>query len=409
MKITSFKIILLVLYCSFPFKTLIAQDNYRPGYIITNSNDTIKGLISKLNINTFTKCLFKKSVTDKSTEYLPGDIAAYRFNDDGKYFISKVTVTPDGNKAYFLEYLIKGKANIYYMRDNVDHYYIETDNNKILELSEPDTKIEKKDGTTYIKPSSYKGKLKFMLAGCPEIYAEIENTKLFAPELIKLAKDYHLKVCNSESCIVFEKKANPVKAHIGFFTGLSLNSFNFVDVRYSNFGLGALLGCKLELENMFFSNEQSSLQVELVLQKYSKYTFSNDQTEYNYFTPTYYEGTYIKNFDINTLALKIPVLYKYMFSFDKIRPYAGAGITNQFILSQNSNLDINHFKEAYGNSIPFYHFGFIGCFGSKYMLKNNHNVFLELNFEITQNVNFNGFVNLKVANNNFSLLAGYTL
>ena len=214
---------------------LQAQENFQPGYIITNSNDTILGFITKLENESFNKCEFKKAYNQKVTTYLAGQIRAYRFENDGKFFITKKIPVISGDSVRFLEYLIKGKANIYFMRDNTDHYYIETENNPILELSEPLTLFEKMDGGAYIKPSSYRGKLKFMLADCPELYPEIEGTKLFAPELIKLAKDYHLKICNTEQCVVFEKKISKVKVHYGFTAGFTFNTFIFQDVGFTDF------------------------------------------------------------------------------------------------------------------------------------------------------------------------------
>lgn len=133
MKYTFSKLFILLLFCFISIVNLVAQENFKPGYIITNSNDTIKGFISQLNKDAFTKCSFKKNLNEKSIDYLPGEIFAYRFQNDGKYFITKETTLSSGNKTIFLEYLIKGKANIYFMRDNVDHYFIETDNVKMIE------------------------------------------------------------------------------------------------------------------------------------------------------------------------------------------------------------------------------------------------------------------------------------
>jgi hypothetical protein len=101
---------------------LQAQENFQPGYIITNSNDTILGFITKLENESFNKCEFKKAYNQKVTTYLAGQIRAYRFENDGKFFITKKIPVISGDSVRFLEYLIKGKANIYFMRDNTDHY-----------------------------------------------------------------------------------------------------------------------------------------------------------------------------------------------------------------------------------------------------------------------------------------------
>jgi hypothetical protein len=220
-----------------------------------------------VNIDAYLRCSFKKEMNEKATDYLPGEILAYRFTDNGKFFISKETPTESGSKPFFLEYLIKGKANIYFMRDNVDHYYIETENNKIIELSDPLTIIENKDGLRYIKPASFIGKLKYVLANCPDLYPEIEKTKLFAPELIKLAKDYHLKICNSEQCIIFERKIKPLKIHTVIVAGVSLDKFGS-SVDYS---FGGVIGANFEFENLFFSAEQSTLKIGTLIQMNSIY------------------------------------------------------------------------------------------------------------------------------------------
>ncbi len=85
-----FKSIFLVsfLLCMFPFGFVAAQLDFRPGYTITNSNDTIKGVLLYKDFNTSKICKFRKGMDDNTTDYSPSDIHAFRF-DDGKYYISK--------------------------------------------------------------------------------------------------------------------------------------------------------------------------------------------------------------------------------------------------------------------------------------------------------------------------------
>ena len=101
------------------------QENYKPGYIITNSHDTIKGYILSVNINPYKECRFKKNIKDKPKVFFPDQIYAYRYNENGRFYISKDTPEQNDTTKYFLEFMIQGKANIYMMTDITDHFYIQ--------------------------------------------------------------------------------------------------------------------------------------------------------------------------------------------------------------------------------------------------------------------------------------------
>lgn len=68
---------------------LNGQTNFRPGYVITNSNDTLQGLIdNKGDVKNAKNCEFKESADAKVKEFKPFGIKGFRFKDD-KYFVSK--------------------------------------------------------------------------------------------------------------------------------------------------------------------------------------------------------------------------------------------------------------------------------------------------------------------------------
>jgi hypothetical protein len=69
MKSTKLIIISILVSCFFCITSLKAEDKYRSGFIITNSNDTVRGFIQQYNVNAYTKCNFKKSIDGNTTEY----------------------------------------------------------------------------------------------------------------------------------------------------------------------------------------------------------------------------------------------------------------------------------------------------------------------------------------------------
>lgn len=191
-----------IVFIFFAFLTQ-AQTVFRPEYIIDLKNDTLIGDIDYRGDELMGKrCVFKSKSTGVITEFSPSDIAAYRFNDD-RFFIAK-----DINaKKVFLEFLIKGKVNIYYLRDGVgEHFFIDKLGEKMEELPFKE-EIVYNDGA-YLKTSNiHKSILKKYMKDAVGFQTRIN--KLEKPEhgeLISLAKDYHNQVCKDESCIIYKKK-----------------------------------------------------------------------------------------------------------------------------------------------------------------------------------------------------------
>ena len=64
-----------------------AQVNPKPGFIITNHGDTIRGNIDfRTNEKLSKQCEFWANGGNEDTTYKPGDIEGFRFDNGGKYF-----------------------------------------------------------------------------------------------------------------------------------------------------------------------------------------------------------------------------------------------------------------------------------------------------------------------------------
>jgi len=189
---------------------LNAQTDFRPGYVIRAIGDTLLGEIDYRGDKLMGYLCKFKSSENLINDYTPNDIHGYRFIDS-KYFVSKkINGTP-----VFLEYLIKGKVNIYYLRiDNGDHYYIEKDDIELTELPY-DEVIKTVDGKDYLyKSKKHVGLLSVYMQDAPDLQNRINNMgKPDHQNLTKLAEDYHNEVCDGEKCIVFEKKQPLIKVN----------------------------------------------------------------------------------------------------------------------------------------------------------------------------------------------------
>jgi len=380
---------------------LKAEGLYRPGCIITLSNDTVKGYLQYRQINAYTKCRFKKTEKDKYIEYKPEEIQGYLFEGERKFFISKNTPLENGEKKLFLQYLIKGKANIYFMSDDMEHYYIETEKTGLLELSQRPQLTTRDDGYTVYKTELYVGKLKIALDDCPEIYDLIDKSALNPKSLINVAKEYHNKVCNTEQCIIFERQVKPAKVIFTPMAGITFNKFKF-GKSYTDYSFSQVIGCKISLENSILSREYIAIQTGMFLQRYGSYSIHHFNTGYS----TMPAGT-IFNSSINTLAIKVPIIFTYTLTNTKLKPFIGGGVINILTFSDNRDFTVrvNNYYKA--DKFSLYQLGLSALSGIKYSINPHHDLVLDINYEYTVGTQTEDGTNA-LKNNNFSVLMGYT-
>jgi hypothetical protein len=285
-----------------------------------------------------------------------------------------------------MEFLIKGKVNVYYLRDDFgDRYFVEKETSEIVELTEP-IKTIYIDEKRYIKPLIYKGKLISILSDCSDINSEIKNTQLNHISLIKLANNYHDKVCKTENCIVFERQAKTKKQY-SLMLGYSVNQLNFGSKLISNYGNSLQIGFSIDFNNLILSNERLGLNINFLIERDTKYTLRKFDKNDSYNEKiTYYGKTYninsnegiflVTKLDVNidVIALKIPILFTYTYNLNKIDFYCGFGISNKFVLKQNNAFRYDEYYDAYGKSINSIFAGLTGSLGIKYKLNDSHSI-----------------------------------
>jgi len=231
-----FRLNLLLLFF-FCIPDLIAQTDFRPGYVITNENDTLKGMIDYRGDSRNSQiCVYKENETSASKEYLPGKIKGYRFLES-KYYVSKNILVEGVKKDLFLEFLVNGIANLYYYREFNDnpHYFIEKRDGQLFELKNTEGLIEKNFVHYSHEKKEYIGLLKYAFADCPQLFETIDNTTLDTKSLVNITKKYHNYVCNDEKCIIYEKRLPVIKLRFAPYLSMNATSFNFINSNHLNY------------------------------------------------------------------------------------------------------------------------------------------------------------------------------
>jgi hypothetical protein len=319
---------------------------FKEGYIITKTNDTIFGLIKYEGalINS-RSCTFKKDNNSIDYMYTPEDISAFRFLKS-KYYVSRYINIHNSYKKVFLEWLIKGKASIlsYPISISSMQYYLVMDDDSLIELMNT---IETKyiDNVKYIKEKhEYIGTLNmnFQDAG---LQTKIMSTKYNNNSLINITKSYHNKVCKDENCTVFEDENRKVNYNIGFEI-LSINSTPTINSTYIDQNLITIkvpeaantvrtvgFGISSNFSNLPLIPPNFSVQLNIgyysLIYKYSLSTNA-------YHSYVGYDGYYVVK--INSLrdtifsynAIRIPINIRYSFLFKWIQPYVSLGFSTLF-------------------------------------------------------------------------------
>lgn len=209
-----------------------AQINPKPGYIVTLANDTIQGYIDyRSALQNASHCFFQANGENNYKEYLPKDIKAYRFTDNGKYYISFKFVNEKGENHRFLEFLVKGKINLYYLPGaNENHYCFENESGELTWVEVPERTNEVTDASERRKERNSSLRPLFKIfENSTSIKEKLVKEKLSKNNLIKLTKEYHYEKSNNakEECIQFEYSTNKeqtVTIEWYINTGISLNS-----------------------------------------------------------------------------------------------------------------------------------------------------------------------------------------
>ncbi|MEI6061544.1 MAG: hypothetical protein WCR72_12605 [Bacteroidota bacterium] len=198
-----------------------AQTNFRDGYILVSESDTLFGKIdNKDYFQNSEYCDFRQVNSNSVVRYYPGRIYGYRFMD-GKYYVSEKIILGQKQTELFMEYLIKGRLNIFYYQDRnfVPHYYASKDSVSLQELKYDEGVKEAGGVQVFYQEKQYTGILNYLTSDCPAIKADI--SKLNEPgqeNLITIAKKYHNLTCTSEKCIIYDKKI-PRKLLLGICAG----------------------------------------------------------------------------------------------------------------------------------------------------------------------------------------------
>jgi len=380
--------IFLALFLTVWITETFAQTNYQPGFYISTGNDTVYGEIdNRGDLKNGEVCNFRSALDAREIHFAPGDIKAYRFTE-GKYYVSREFEIDGEKQAVFAEYLVNGISSLYYFRSaKGDHYFLETANGEVNELTNDDIIVEQ-NGTYYKRKSNrYIGQLKSSFSDAPELGKKIDHAQFTHKSLISLTSEYHDYVCDGEQCIIYAKSPPAVRIAVGPIIGLTSSGLHFGDyLSYNDYAytrsMDLLLGFKISI-SMPRLSEKLSIYFQSEFNK--SYFFGYTVDDRFSATTTY------KDLHVHLTTLKGLFGLQYTYPKGKIRPTMSLGPMFSF----NLDADFKHVdetvsetavftRESHYNPLLDENYGAYICLGADWNVSGKHHIELGLRYHFTK-------------------------
>jgi len=274
---------------------LHAQTDFRPGYVIKENEDTLFGKIDYRGDYLMSKlCKFKPKFSNTIINYYPGDVKEFRFINS-KCYVSR---TLESGRKVFLEYLIKGKLNVYYYRDEDfnDYYLVDKEGFPLKTIPYREGIRFTEDGTrVYFQSTIHIGLLNAYTQDANDFKLQAEKIK--SPDhnnLIKFAKNYHEIICKDENCIIFENDLSIIKTSVEFIYGITIFNQKYSNnLRTNEFGSYIYIWMPRASEKLYFKTGLQFCQLNYEDDNYIFYRFPL-QISYQHFYkkigPKFYLG-----------------------------------------------------------------------------------------------------------------------
>ena len=346
--------LLFIIYLFLISIQVLAQREFKPGYIITKGNDTIFGFIdNKSAMASLRTCLFKKSLGHEVKSYTAEDINGYRF-DNGRYFISYRLLGIDSSKSIFYEYLIKGRLEIFRAKDqNSITLYAKKDSTIIVLDNNERQYTDEYNGLYLTRSNKYIGQLLYLTSDQPILNNEIQKfSVLSSKNLIKLSKKYHQLSCPDQTCIEYAKSAKSIWLKLGLSATYGI-PYLYLDSYGIPYPIGAYIN-KWDFTNHYFY--KIGLPIELNFKDFnrklslllhpglSKTHLASD------FSWSEFSSIYRNKIEFDFVSLHIPISVKYSFNSAswKVWPNLGLGIQSSLLINPKASF---YFMRNFGGSI----------------------------------------------------------
>ncbi len=348
------KIKLTIFLATIAISFASAQNDFRKGFIVTNIQDTVQGLVAyRSNLRNYESCIFRKEANTR--EYLPPEIIGFGFHDD-QFFSSQIV------QNAFVEVLVKGDISLYKFREK----YLLKKDTATFELKSDLEEIEVDGKIGYKEKSGWRGVLTYLISDCLTNSNRLTAAiKLDEKPLTKLIVRYN--DCKQADFTEFKTSKPWTKIDLGISIGLvrsvikntsESGTFRYLDKSYNS--LDPTIGLLLSISSPRLA-ERLSFQSEVYVMTSSYSSLVTINESIDEFHDTYIELT----------TLSVPLSIKYTYLRDNYGFYFQAGMNYDYHLNSSTKLlseqitgnVVNTFPERTAFEVNKKQLGFFGGAG----------------------------------------------
>ncbi len=282
---------------------------------------------------------------------------------------------------FFLECLVDGVVNLYYMCEGMNETYFIEDDERMYELSN-ETRIVEVGLKKYEKKSNqYKAGLTLAFQNNPELRQRIQTAPFKYDALVNLTKDYHDLVCDGEACIDYTKQV--VNSH--WIEPYASIGYSMMKIHHSK---DATTAMEYGLGMLFRSTHRKlspSWNVALGLAVHAA-AFEGD-----FDTPDLFNYKGRNRIELQQIIVKVPMLLSYQFSQEKLTSSLHFGYVNNFIVASKTDMELVKLDAFTGEEtaavydsesrVPVYNFGLTLGYGLNYKWTDKGSWHAALNYE----------------------------
>jgi hypothetical protein len=308
---------------------LLAQAKSKPGFVILNSNDTIRGIISFINEGKIGEEL-RVSLNEKTIDLKPNEVLGVGIDGD-KFYSTQII------ENLLVEVVVEGLVSLY--RHNNEFYVKKIGYN--LHKLEPEI-VDGDKSLQVRKNTRWKGIFNLWCNDCPSSVSAIASLQAKEKELIAFIVNYNRCVNAEYNEFRAEKKWFTFKAGLYFgFSQTQINSkfsetvFPYLSRKYTS--ADPTLGILFAFSSPRIS-DRVSFQTELIYNAAKYYSFIEVQ-KYN--RVQYFQT------DITLISLSLPLSIGYKLLEGKWETTLFAGISPSYNFNSNATL----FSEEVENNL----------------------------------------------------------
>jgi hypothetical protein len=204
--------------------TYAVNEEWKPGCIITNNGDTIRGFLAYKNQgNSYENCLFKKSNSETGDYYIPNQIKGYKY-DMGIYYESLQLRLREEEKKLFAKCLVQGSVSLFYLETkNFSSYYaVYATSGKIIPFNSFNKEI-----LSLLEKRRIRKYLELIFNNDPLMKEEINKCDCSRSAFMDIFQKYNNLTCKEQLCISYLEPKHRHSLYITPYIGMQLNSSKY--------------------------------------------------------------------------------------------------------------------------------------------------------------------------------------